>query len=285
MRYLTSGDAPTFRVWIHDPLAAGTYAAAVGLTGQVESDFNIYAAAPGASLPGSPIADTDYVITDRGRGYYDIAFSATSYFTGAGPSSFSIEWDDGIYTGPLLEVLYYVGAAPADVRAWLGTAPVAPNVAGVPKVDITHHLGSASPLVTKLDAIDDFVDTEVAAIKAKTDNLPTDPADASDIAALIDALPTAVEIDAQLTASHGAGSWAVTAANVVDALMAYSHDTGVTVKGFLRRVDAMAAGKATGLRGGLAKYFRRGGVLVAISAIQDVLTGTRNEADVTQSES
>lgn len=35
---------------------------------------------------------------------------------------------------------------------------------------------------SKLDAIDDFVDTEVAAIKAKTDNLPSDPADASDIA-------------------------------------------------------------------------------------------------------
>lgn len=36
---------------------------------------------------------------------------------------------------------------------------------------------------SKLDAIDDYIDTEVAAIKAKTDNLPSDPADASDIAA------------------------------------------------------------------------------------------------------
>lgn len=36
---------------------------------------------------------------------------------------------------------------------------------------------------TSVDAIDDFVDTEVAAIKLKTDNLPSDPADASDIAA------------------------------------------------------------------------------------------------------
>lgn len=35
---------------------------------------------------------------------------------------------------------------------------------------------------TSLDTVDDFLDTEVAAIKAKTDNLPTDPADASDIA-------------------------------------------------------------------------------------------------------
>lgn len=36
----------------------------------------------------------------------------------------------------------------------------------------------------QLTAIDDYLDTEVAAIKAKTDNLPADPADASDIAAL-----------------------------------------------------------------------------------------------------
>jgi hypothetical protein len=35
---------------------------------------------------------------------------------------------------------------------------------------------------TSLDTLDDYVDTEVAAIKAKTDNLPADPADASDIA-------------------------------------------------------------------------------------------------------
>ena len=37
---------------------------------------------------------------------------------------------------------------------------------------------------TQLTTIDDFLDTEIAAIKAKTDNLPADPADASDIAAL-----------------------------------------------------------------------------------------------------
>lgn len=36
---------------------------------------------------------------------------------------------------------------------------------------------------SSLDTLDDVVDTEVGAIKAKTDNLPADPADASDIAA------------------------------------------------------------------------------------------------------
>ena len=36
---------------------------------------------------------------------------------------------------------------------------------------------------TSVDTLASYVDTEVAAIKAKTDNLPTDPADASNIAA------------------------------------------------------------------------------------------------------
>jgi hypothetical protein len=43
-----------------------------------------------------------------------------------------------------------------------------------------------------VDAVDDLLDTEVAAIKAKTDNLPPDPADASVIAARFDALDTAL---------------------------------------------------------------------------------------------
>ena len=46
---------------------------------------------------------------------------------------------------------------------------------------------------TKLDAIDDFVDTEITAIKAKTDALPADPADASDIAASFTTLNTKVD--------------------------------------------------------------------------------------------
>lgn len=53
-----------------------------------------------------------------------------------------------------------------------------------------------------------YVDTEVAAIKAKTDNLPSDPADASDIAALVDALPTAAE---NATAIWAAGARTLTA--------------------------------------------------------------------------
>jgi hypothetical protein len=47
-----------------------------------------------------------------------------------------------------------------------------------------------------LSTVAGYVDTEVAAIKAKTDNLPSDPADASDIAAAVSSLQ-----------SHGDSSW------------------------------------------------------------------------------
>jgi hypothetical protein len=47
------------------------------------------------------------------------------------------------------------------------------------KVDATV---SSRASQTSVDTVDDFLDTEIAAIKAKTDNLPADPADASDIA-------------------------------------------------------------------------------------------------------
>lgn len=44
-----------------------------------------------------------------------------------------------------------------------------------------------------LAIVDDFLDTEIAAIKAKTDGLPSDPADASDIAAAFTSLNTKVD--------------------------------------------------------------------------------------------
>lgn len=42
---------------------------------------------------------------------------------------------------------------------------------------------TAGDIPAMVTTVDDFLDTEIAAIKAKTDNLPTDPADASDVAA------------------------------------------------------------------------------------------------------
>lgn len=84
-----------------------------------------------------------------------------------------------------------------------------------------------SALTAALAVVDDFLDTEIAAIKAKTDNLPTDPADESlleayistetsglatsaalgMVSSVVNTLPTAAEIDTQLSATHGAGTW------------------------------------------------------------------------------
>jgi hypothetical protein len=62
------------------------------------------------------------------------------------------------------------------------------------QANIRTALGLASAnLDTQLSTIDDFLDTEVAAIKAKTDNLPSDPADASDIASSFSTVNTKLD--------------------------------------------------------------------------------------------
>lgn len=86
---------------------------------------------------------------------------------------------------------------------------------------------------TSLDTLDDYVDTEVAAIKAKTDNLPADPADASDISASFattDGLITTVDavVDAIKAKTD---SLTFTVSGQVDANMQYINDTALTGDG------------------------------------------------------
>lgn len=80
-----------------------------------------------------------------------------------------------------------------------------------------------------LTTVAGYLDTEIAAIKAKTDNLPTDPADQSALEALIDALPTAAENATQL----------------LD--VAAGVETGLTVRQALRLMAAVLYGKGSGL--------------------------------------
>lgn len=86
-------------------------------------------------------------------------------------------------------------AAAADLTTELQAGLSTLDAAGVRTA-----VGLASAnLDTQLSAIDDFLDTEVAAIKAKTDNLPSDPADASDVAAVV----AAVKVYADRTVVRG----------------------------------------------------------------------------------
>jgi hypothetical protein len=70
-------------------------------------------------------------------------------------------------------------ASPTNITA--GTITTVTAVTGLTASNLDATISSRASQ-TSVDTIDDFVDTEVAAIKLKTDNLPSDPADASDIA-------------------------------------------------------------------------------------------------------
>jgi hypothetical protein len=94
------------------------------------------------------------------------------------------------------------GDIKVDVENWKGsTAPAmtgdafarlgAPSGASV-SADIAD-LPTNAELATALGTADDAVLAQVALVKAKTDLIPSDPADQSDLAALVNALPSAEE--------------------------------------------------------------------------------------------
>jgi hypothetical protein len=135
-------------------------------------------------------------------------------------------------------------------------------------------LASAN-LDTQLTAIDDYLDTEIAAIladtnelqtdlanggrldllidaiKAKTDALPTDPADQSALEALIAALPTATE----------------NAAELLD--IAAGVETGLTVRQAMRLMAAVLFGKASGMSSTTAVFRDFGDTKDRITATVD----------------
>lgn len=104
-------------------------------------------------------------------------------------------------------------------------ADLATAISQTTAASVRSAIGLASAnLDTQLSTIDDFLDTEVAAIKAKTDNLPSDPADASDVSAAVSAL------SATLGTPSNLGSGATIAANLSD-IEAQTDDIGAAGAG------------------------------------------------------
>jgi hypothetical protein len=96
---------------------------------------------------------------------------------------------------------------------------------------------------------------------------------------------TAGTIGEKINSGGGGGGGGASAADVVAALMAFAHDSGVTVEGLFKRLEALVSGKASGMNSnGTVTFYLRDGVSVAFSAVQSVTHGTRNMADVTGSE-
>lgn len=81
-----------------------------------------------------------------------------------------------------------------------------------------------------------------------------------------------------------ASGTAASAAAVATAVLAGVLRTGSTVKGFLRRMDALFFGKATGLLSATATAYQPDGVTTEFVATQDVVNGARSNVDRTVSE-
>lgn len=86
-----------------------------------------------------------------------------------------------------------------EASGWIGGAERFTGVVAAPATT-----ADVTTITSALTTIDDFLDTEIAAIKAKTDNLPSDPADASDIAASFTTLTNKLTKYVQLLARKDA---------------------------------------------------------------------------------
>lgn len=93
--------------------------------------------------------------------------------------------------------------------------------------------------------------------------------------------PTVAAIQSGLAT---ASSLASTPASTVTALLATAHDSGVTLGGLFKRLEALVSGKVTGLRGTLVRFFLRDGTTVATEIAQVRSAGTRSTGDVSGSE-
>ena len=133
------------------------------------------------------------------------------------------------------------GAIPATVQVYTSFPQTVDNAANISAIktvtDAIPNGGALTTISGKIDTIDDFIDTEVAAIKAKTDNIPSDPADASDVAAAFAAVSAKIDtvddfLDTEIAAIKAkTDSLTFTVAGVVDANIQRVNDVAVTGTG------------------------------------------------------
>lgn len=193
-----------------------------------------------ASKDGAAFASITPTPVDLGNGWYSLPLTTTHTNT----------------LGDLAIHITATGADPTDILCQVtvdlpgGTvSSVTGNVAG----NVTGSVGS----VTGLTASD------VGAIKAKTDNLPPDPADASDLVALFNAIPAAVwnDLTSALTTTGSIGKLLVTN---VDAKVSAASTLGAirkntAIPGFQFKMYDTAGNPALDLTGISAKVSLDGG--------------------------
>jgi len=156
---------------------------------------------------------------------------ATAGYT-APPSTVSIAdavWDEEITVGHTVadSAGAKLNAAGGAADPWATALPGAYGAGTAGKIvgDNVNATISSRATQTSVDAIDDFVDTEVAAIKAKTDNLPAAPAAVGDIPTT-SSITTAV-LTTAMTESYAADGVAPTLAQSLFMLLGKNYEFAI----------------------------------------------------------
>jgi hypothetical protein len=189
-------------------------AAAADLTTELQSGLataasitalnNLSAAQVNAEVD-TALADVGLTTTITGR--IDAAVStrlATAGYT-VPPTVAAIAdgvWEEDLtdHSGTAGSTAEALGAAGSAGDPWSTALPGAYGAGSAGKIigdNLNATVGSRASQAS-VDTVDDFLDTEVAAIKAKTDNLPTDPADQSAVEAAITAATSGLATQASV---------------------------------------------------------------------------------------
>ncbi len=203
--------------------------------------------------------------TSVGRGLYYYIVDASELPAGDGSVFLSVVLAD---YGPVMEqerIGTSVSAAVIAINA--ATVNALNQITAAISAAIVTIDSNTDSEVAAVAAVADALALAVAAIQERTDNLPSDPAGLTNLAT-----------------AHGAGSWAGgSGAEVVAAILAYSHDVDATLGGLFVRLEAALAGAASDQKGPRTKFYKRDGT-VAYEGDVDPLNGQRGISDISGSE-
>lgn len=197
------------------------------------------------------------------NGYFDVPLDATDTNT-LGRLKVAINesgalpvWKDFmVLPANVWDSLFGADKLQVDAVEWLGGTIATPTVTGVPEVDVTHVGGSAQAITTNLDAtvssrasqasvdiIDDFLDTEIAAILADTNELQTDWANGGRLDNILDARASQASVDV-------IDGNVDTIGGIVTAILADTGTDGVVVAAASKSGYLLAAGGSAALTEG-----------------------------------
>lgn len=210
-----------------------------------------------ASKDGAAFATITPTVTDLGNGWYTLALTTTHTNT----------------AGDLAIHITGTGADPTDVLC-----QVLADLSGGTVSSVTGNVGGN--VVGSVASVTGLTASDVGAIKAKTDNLPSDPADASDIAALFTALPAAIwaALTSSLTTVNSIGKLLVTN---IDARVSAASTLGAirkntAIPGFQFKMYDTSGNPALDLTGISAKVSLDGGAFadcVNVATIAEIGNG------------